>query len=97
MLMDGAPIVIPLGVVDAVDELLLPPIANATPAAAPAAASPSRIHLVLPEELCPGGAPEMVTAGGSVALASAAVGIGDVEARTIGSGLGFSGWVRFQT
>ncbi len=70
------------GAVELLDDLL-PPIANATPAAAPAAAIPSRIHFVLPEEPWPGGAPEIVTAGGSSALASAAVGSGDgfIDAR----------------
>jgi len=96
MLMDGAPMVVPGAAAFAAEDLL-PPIANATPAAAPAAASPSRIHLVLPEEPCPGDAPDMVTAGGSLAFASAAVGSCVIGARVIGSGLGFAGWVRIVT
>ena len=75
----------------AAGEDLLPPIANATPAAAPAAAIPSRIHFVLLEEPCPGGAPEIVTAGGSVAFASAEVGIGVVAGCEIRTGLDLSG------
>ena len=87
MLIDGVPIVVPVGAGVVLEDLLPPPIANATPAAAPAAASPSRIHFVLPDEPCPGGAPDIVTAGGSLALASAAVGIGVVAAGVIGSAL----------
>ena len=90
MLIDGAPMVVPGVGLAAVDDLL-PPIANATPAAAPAAARPSRIHLVLPEDLCPGGALDIVTAGASFAFVSAAVGIGVIDTRAVGSGLGFSG------
>ena len=88
MLIDGAPIVAPEGGAVVVLEDLLLPIANATPATAPAAAIPSRIHFVLPEEPCPGGAPEIATVGGSAALAAAAVGSGDglIDARAIGSG-----------
>lgn len=75
----------------AAGEDLLPPIANATPAAAPAAAIPSRIHFVLLDEPCPGGALEIETGGGSVALASADVGMGVVAGCTMTSGLALSG------